>query len=402
MSGRETRPAMGGAEPHAHAAAASLDHHVGHGAHHGPPDTGGPALIGADAGRGEAIMPGQHAGMQSGVGAGAGAIACGGGVRLVRLKRQRGDDPADSITMRVRKRIDLKEHSRIELQRVEFDPGNPGVLLKPNKYRTDRRGKVANKFDYDPRPSNPYRRQDTRQELKESTRKARRVQVTAARAKTSGPVGEGGGLAAAPSAPIPLEENGGGSAGGVQIFDIVDLVAHDRAKTAGSKYSDITCNDEQLERVLMKLQIDEKTGFTKRDQPAAPTRLQRGRGAPSTAAAHHDADDASDTAPDGSTVGSASDDIYDLYILPDHESLLDPGAEYWIEATEDDLLPEDPDALTDESDDPDAKEVDYEDEYPESDEGEEDREDYGLYSERNDEEGDFMGSADEFDHDDGY
>ena len=71
-------------------------------------------------------------------------------------------------------------------------------------------------------------------------------------------------------------------------------------------------------------------------------------------------------------------------------------------ATEDDLLPEDPDALTDESDDPDAKEVDYEDEYPESDEGEEDREDYGLYSGRYDEEGDFMGSADEFDHDDGY
>jgi hypothetical protein len=26
-----------------------------------------------------------------------------------------------------------------------------------------------------------------------------------------------------------------------------------------------------------------------------------------------------------------SKDIYDLYILPEHESLLEPGAEYWIE-----------------------------------------------------------------------
>lgn len=48
-----------------------------------------------------------------------------GGVRLIRLKRSRGEDAAESITMRVRKRTDTKEQDGlaptrgIELQRVE-------------------------------------------------------------------------------------------------------------------------------------------------------------------------------------------------------------------------------------------------------------------------------------------
>lgn len=36
-------------------------------------------------------------------------------------------------------------------------------------------------------------------------------------------------------------------------------------------------------------------------------------------------------ASDGAAMDAENGDIYDLYILPSHESLLDPGTEYWIE-----------------------------------------------------------------------
>lgn len=48
---------------------------------------------------------------------------------------------------------------------------------------------------------------------------------------------------------------------------------------------------------------------------------------------------------------------------------------YWVVVSlgrvdEDEFVPEEADALTDDSDDPDAKEIDYDDEYAESDDGE--------------------------------
>lgn len=58
----------------------------------------------------------------------------------------------------------------------------------------------------------------------------------------------------------------------IEVFDIVDLVAQDRAKVSESKYSDITCNDTQLERVLMRLQIDEKSDYASHSHALDPNR----------------------------------------------------------------------------------------------------------------------------------
>jgi hypothetical protein len=56
-------------------------------------------------------------------GAGAGAAAP---MLLVRVKRRRGEDPSDSITMRVKKRADTKDQAHgIQLRRVECVHANP-------------------------------------------------------------------------------------------------------------------------------------------------------------------------------------------------------------------------------------------------------------------------------------
>lgn len=44
-----------------------------------------------------------------------------GGVLLVRVKRRRGEDPSDCITMRVKKKVDTKDETHgIQLRRVEY------------------------------------------------------------------------------------------------------------------------------------------------------------------------------------------------------------------------------------------------------------------------------------------
>jgi hypothetical protein len=51
----------------------------------------------------------------------------------------------------------------------------------------------------------------------------------------------------------------------------------------------------------------------------------------------------------------------------------------WHSAGEEQFVAEEAEGLTDESDDPDAKEIDYDDEYAESDEGEDSRDGYGIH-----------------------
>lgn len=57
-------------------------------------------------------------------GEGVGGVRRGaGGVLLVRVKRRRGEDPSDCITMRVKKRVDTKDETHgIQLRRVEYVP----------------------------------------------------------------------------------------------------------------------------------------------------------------------------------------------------------------------------------------------------------------------------------------
>jgi hypothetical protein len=156
------------------------------------------------------------------------------------------------------------------------------ACVQPPKNRSDRRGRVVHKSStYDPRPSNPHRRDDLRHELKEGHSKARLVRFREARAMgpsaaTHGApgagiagtasAGEASGDTTSASASTTGEEDGEGAVGDddtgeseararakrgrsshgggggvdsagdeIRILDIVDLVAEDRAKTAGSK-----------------------------------------------------------------------------------------------------------------------------------------------------------------------
>jgi hypothetical protein len=59
------------------------------------------------------------------------------------------------------------------------------------------------------------------------------------------------------------------------------------------------------------------------------TKLQVGRGRPGRDAVGDDDDDDDDDVCNESIDEDV--DLYDLYIMPEHESLPDPTAEYWIE-----------------------------------------------------------------------
>ena len=62
------------------------------------------------------------------------------------------------------------------------------------------------------------------------------------------------------------------------------------------------------------------------------TKLRVGRGRPGRGAVGDDDVDDDDDDDDLSAKSIDEDaDLYDLYIMPEHESLPDPTAEYWIE-----------------------------------------------------------------------
>eukprot|EP00040_Diaphanoeca_grandis_P041212 m.262622 g.262622 ORF g.262622 m.262622 type:complete len:300 (-) comp46449_c0_seq1:50-949(-) len=208
-------------------------------------------------------------------------------VRVVRVKRKRTEDPADSLLLRLKRNNTTgTESDGIEMCRVVFDPNDPSKMIQPSSSSRKRGREAPQETTQDQTlGANPPRKTATA-----SRKRARPWNFT---------VGE---------------NTGNNTAGGQVAF--VDLIreASKSSVAADAPHSDITCNGIPLDK-FARMTIDTKTGFTNRRAPLSPTALVK---------------------KSKTTANNEDDDVYDYYALPASstrslDELIQPGVELEIE-----------------------------------------------------------------------